>query len=150
LGKDVWQCMAQPVEPLSHCKAVLQEKAADLIDDRGPLPYQAVAHTMQRLEIELFVCFRWYAPRRGTLYGFSDRQRIPKIILVSLPEGLGIDRRHLPDVVAEGEQLTGHIVRSHAYLYPDQAWRHIRKPRHNFGARYLLAQHDPSSCIEAN
>src|SRR6476469_8653029 len=85
-------------------------------------------HTMQRLEIELFVRFRRYAPRRGTLYGFCNRQRIPKIILVSLPEGLGIDRRHLPHVVAEGEQLTGHIVRSHACLYPDQAWQHIREP----------------------
>jgi hypothetical protein len=40
------------------------------------------------------------------------------------------------------------IVRSHACLYPDRG--HIRKPRHNSGARYLLAQHDPSSCIEVN
>src|ERR1700756_1928311 len=132
--------MAQPVEPLPHREAVLQEKAAHLIDNRGPLPYQAVAHTMQRLEIELFVRFRRYAPRRGPLHGFSNRQRIPEVILVSLPEGLSIDRRHLPHVVAEGEQLTGHIVRSHACLYPNQAWRHIRKPRHNSGARYLLAQ----------
>jgi hypothetical protein len=76
--------------------------------------------------------------------------RISKVILVALPERLGIDRRHLPHVMAEDEQLTGHIVRSHACLYPDQAWRHIRKPRHNSGTRYLLAQHDPSSCIEAN
>jgi hypothetical protein len=105
---------------------------------------------MQRLEIELFVCFRRYAPRRGTLYGFCNRQRIPKIILVSLPERLGVDRWHLPYVVAEGEQFTGHIVRSHARLYPDQAWQHIRKPRNNSGARYLLAQHDPSSGIETN
>src|SRR4029077_16532419 len=102
--------MAHPVEPWPHRDAVLQEKAADLIDDRGPLPHQAVAHTMQRLEIELFVCFRRYAPRRGTLHGFSDRMRIPKVILVSLPERLGVDRRHLPHVVAEAEQLTGHIV----------------------------------------
>jgi hypothetical protein len=33
LGTDVRQCMAQPVEPLPHRDA----KAADLIDDRGPL-----------------------------------------------------------------------------------------------------------------
>ena len=106
LGKNVRQCMAQPVEPLPHRDAVLQEKAADLIDDRCPLPYQAVAHTMQRLRIELLVRFRRYVPRRGTLYGFSNRMRISKIILVSLPERLGVGRRHLPHVVAEGEQLT--------------------------------------------
>src|ERR1700758_1048971 len=111
--------MAQPVEPLPHRDAVLQEKAANLIDDRGPLPHQAVAHAMQRLEIELLVRFRWYAPRRGTLHGFSNRLRISKVILVSLSERLGVDRRHLPHVVTEGEQLTVHIVRPHACLYPN-------------------------------
>src|ERR1700757_3250593 len=93
--------MAQPVDPLPHRDAVLQKKAAHLIDNRGPLPHQAVAHTMQRLEIELFVRFRRYAPRRGTLHGFSNRMRISKVILVSLPESLGGDRRHLPHVVTE-------------------------------------------------
>jgi len=68
--------MAQPAEPLPHRDAVLQEKAADLIDDRGPLLHQAVVHAMQGLEMELLVRFRRYAPRRGTLHGFSNRMRI--------------------------------------------------------------------------
>jgi len=127
-AKDVRQCVAQPVEPLPHRDAVLQEKAADLIDDRGPFAHQAVAHTMQCLQIELLVRFRRHTPCRGTLHGFSNRVRISKVILVSLAERLGIDWRHLPHVVPEGEQLTGHIVRSHAYLYSNQTWRHIRKP----------------------
>src|SRR6516165_9080670 len=117
--------MAQPVEPLPHRDAVLKEKAADLIDDRGPLPHQAVAHTMQRLEIELLVRFRRYAPRGGTLHRFSNRVRIAKVILVGLPERFGVDRRDLPHVVVESAQLPGHIVRSHAHLYPDETWRHI-------------------------
>jgi hypothetical protein len=94
-------------EPLPHRDAVLQEKAADLIDDRGPLSHQAIAHAMQRLEIALFVRFRWYAPHPGTLHGFSDRMRISKVILVGLPERLGIDRRHLSHVVVEGKQFAG-------------------------------------------
>ena len=106
MGENVRQSMAQPVEPLPHRDAVLQEKAADLIDDRGSLPYQAVAHAMQRLQIELLVRLRWYAPRCRTLHGFGNRMRISKIILVSLPEWLGVDRWHLPHVVAEGEQRT--------------------------------------------
>src|SRR5215475_5263146 len=77
--------MAQPVEPLPHRDAVLQEKATDLVNDRGSLRHQAVAHTMQRLEIELLVRFWRYAPRRGTLRGFSNRMRISKVIFVSLP-----------------------------------------------------------------
>jgi hypothetical protein len=76
--------------------------------------------------------------------------RISKVILVGLPERLGVDRQHLSYVVVEGKQFAGHIVRSHACLYPDQAWRHIREPRHNFGAGHLLTQHDLSSGVEAN
>ena len=72
--------------------AVLQEKAADLIDDRGSLRHQAGAHTMQRLQIELFVRLWRDAPRLRTLHGFSNRMRIS----VALPERLGVDRRHLP------------------------------------------------------
>src|SRR5215470_5368669 len=99
--------MAQPVEALPHGDAVLEEKAADLIDGRGPLPHQAVAHTMQRLEIELLVRLCRYAARRRALYSFSNRMRISKVVLVALSERLGIDRRDLPHVMADGEQLTG-------------------------------------------
>src|SRR6516225_250167 len=105
---------------------------------------------MQRLEVELLVRLCRYAARRRTLHGFSNRMRISKVVLVALPERLGIDRRHLPHVMPKREQLTSHIVRSRACLYPDQTWRHIRKPRRNSGARYLLAQHDRSTYIEAN
>ena len=90
------------MEPLPHRDAVFQEKAADLIDDRGPLPHQAVAHAMQRLEIELLDRFRRYAPCRGTLHGFRNGLRISKVIFVGLSERLGVDRRHLPHIVAKG------------------------------------------------
>jgi hypothetical protein len=36
------------------------------------------------------------------LRGFSNHMRITKVILVGLPEKLGVDRRHLPHVVVEG------------------------------------------------
>src|SRR5262245_37215928 len=141
--------MPQPMETLAHGDAVLQEKAADLIDDRGPLANQAVAHAMQRLKIELLVRLCRDAPSRGTLHGFSDRMRIAEVVLVGLPKGLGIDWRHLPDIVADGEQFPGHIVRSHAGLDPDQAWRHIRKPGHNSVACHLLPQHDFPTSVQA-
>ena len=41
---------------------------------------------MQRLEIELLIGFRRYAPRRGALHGFSNGLRISKVILMGLPE----------------------------------------------------------------
>ena len=105
---------------------------------------------MQCLQIELLVRFRRHAACCGALHGFSNRMRISKVILVGLPERFGVGRRHLPHVVVEGEQIAGHIVCSHACLYPDQARRHIRQPRHNFGSSHLLAQHDLSSGVEAN
>jgi hypothetical protein len=139
--------MAQPMKALAHGNAMLQKEAADLIDDRSPLPNQSIAHAVQRLKIELFIGFCRYTQRRWTLYGFSDRQRITKVVLVVLPEWFGINRWHLPYVVADGEQLAGHIVRSHPRLYSDQAGRHIPKPSHNAIARHLLAQDNSSSSI---
>jgi hypothetical protein len=103
LRKNVGQCMAQPMDALAHGNAVLQEKAADLIDCRGSLPNQPVAHAMQRLKIELFVCLCRHTPRRWTLHRFCDRKCIAEVILVRLPEGLGIDRWDLPNVMADGE-----------------------------------------------
>src|SRR5215831_12317361 len=148
LRKDVRQRMAQPIEALAHRNAMLQQKAADLIDDRSALANEPVAHAMQCLEIELLVRLWRDAARRWALYSFSDRMRIAKVILVCLPERLGIHRRHLPHIVAEGEELAGHIVRSHSCLYTNQACRHIRKPRHNSIACYLLPQNNPTSCVE--
>lgn len=75
--------------------------------------------------------------------------RVPEVILVGLPKGLGISRRHLPHIMTNGEKLPGHIVRSHARLYADQARRHIRKSGDNSVARHLLAQHNLASCIQA-
>jgi hypothetical protein len=74
-----------------------------LTDDRGPLANQAVADAMQCLKIKLLIGLCRDAPCRRTLHGFSDRMRIAEVILVGLPKGLGIDRRHLPHVVTDGE-----------------------------------------------
>jgi hypothetical protein len=44
----------------------------------------------------------------------------------------------------------GRVRAAHGSHSAFPVWRHIPKPRHNFRARHLLAQHDRSSCIEAN
>src|SRR6185295_9993577 len=138
------------MKALAHGNAMLQEEAADLIDYRGPVPNQSVAHAMQRLKIELFVGLYRHTQRRWTLHGFSDCERISKVILLVLSEGLGVDRWNLPYIMANGEEITAHIVCSHACLNPDKAARHIRKPGHNSIACHLLAQNDCPSCVEPN
>ena len=45
---------------------------------------------------------RRYAPCRRTLHGFRNGLRISKVIFVGLSERLGVDRRHLPHIVAKG------------------------------------------------
>ena len=122
--------------------AVLQEETADLIDHRGSLPNQPVSHAMQSLKIELRVRLCWHTSCRCKLHCFCDRKCIAEVILVGLPEGLGIDRWDLPNIVANGDEFTGHIMRSHAYLYTD---RYVRKPSHNPVASYLLPQGNLSS-----
>ena len=82
--------MAQEAEALAHGNAVLQKKAADLIDHSCPLADEARSYPMQRLQIELIVGLYRNAACRWPLHSFRDRVGIPEVVLVALPERLGI------------------------------------------------------------
>jgi hypothetical protein len=49
-------------------------------------------------------------PRRTAFYSFRNRVRIPKVVLVCLPERSGIGWRHLLDLVTKRDQLTSYVV----------------------------------------
>ncbi|MGA3141076.1 MAG: hypothetical protein ABSD09_19700 [Xanthobacteraceae bacterium] len=53
------------------------------------------------------------------LANFRDRVRIPEVVLVTLTERLGINRRHLLHVVTERYQLSSYAMRRHAGLNTD-------------------------------
>jgi hypothetical protein len=58
---------------------------------------------MQRLQFQLISGLYRDAAGRRALDSFGDRMRIPKVVLVSLAEWLGIGRRHLFDLMTEGK-----------------------------------------------
>ena len=69
---------------------------------------------------------------------------------MTLTERHGISRWHLLHVMAEPNQLAGHIVCRHAGLDTDQAPRQICQPGHNPATTKLLTQDDRPLVIQAN
>ena len=53
------------------------------------------------------------------LANFRDRVPIPEVVLVTLTERLGINRRYLLHVVTERYQLSSYAMRRHAGLNTD-------------------------------
>jgi hypothetical protein len=93
--------LAEEAKPLSYRNAMLQEKAADLIDHCRSLADQARSHPVQCLQIEFIVSLHWNAACRRPLRSFRDRVGVSEVVLVALPERFGIGWRYLLDVMAE-------------------------------------------------
>jgi hypothetical protein len=102
--------LAKEAKPLADRNAVLQKKAADLIDHSGPAADQARSHAVKGLQIQLIAGLYRNAACRWPLHSFRDRVRIPEVILVTLTERFGISRWHLLYVMTECNQLTTHII----------------------------------------
>src|SRR5258705_9847980 len=84
--QDVRKLLAEEAKPLTYRNAVLQEKAADLIDHSRPLADQARSHPVQCLEIELIVGLHWNAAGGRPLDSLRDRVGVSGVVLVALPE----------------------------------------------------------------
>jgi xanthine dehydrogenase molybdopterin-binding subunit B len=69
---------------------------------------------VQRLQIQLFICFNWDEPRRRSLHGLGYGMGISEVILVSLSKRLSICRRDLLHIVAKRCKLSSDVGRCHA------------------------------------
>jgi hypothetical protein len=74
--QDAWQLGAQETQPLPHRDASLQQEGADLIDDAGTLTDQPLAHTVERLQVELFGSLGCDELHGRALHGLGDGLRI--------------------------------------------------------------------------
>jgi hypothetical protein len=112
---------------LAHSNAVLEEKAAKLVDhllfDRRSAANAPDGAPAGPVIVSLYR----NAACRGALHSFRDRVGVPEVILVALPKRLRKSRRYLFDHVTECNQFTGHVVRGHARLDSDQAWPYVHK-----------------------
>ena len=93
--------MAEEAKPLTYRNAMLQEKAADLIDHGRSLADEARSYPVQRLKIELIVGLHWNAACGRSLNSLGDCVGISEVVLVALPERLGISGRYLLYVMTE-------------------------------------------------
>jgi hypothetical protein len=91
-----------------------------------PLSDQARSHAVQCSQVRLIVGLYWNAACRWPQHCFRNCACVAEVVLVTLPEWLGIGRRYLSHIVTECEQLAGNVVRRHTRLDPDQARRCIR------------------------
>ena len=64
---------------LAHRNAVLEEKAAKLVDHCCPIADQPRTHTMQRLQVQLIVSLYRNAARRRALHSLRDRVGVQKV-----------------------------------------------------------------------
>src|SRR5215469_2594083 len=132
---------------LAHSNAVLEEKAAKLIDHCCPIADQPRAHAMQRLQIQLVVSLYRNAASRRALYSLRYRVGVAEVVLVALPKWLRKSRRYLFDFVTKRNQLAGHVMSGHASLDPDQARRHVHQSCGNPVPRNFLTQNDRTLLI---
>src|SRR5215471_12969353 len=93
--------------------AVLQEKAANLIDHCGAFANKARPYPVQCLQIELLIGLGWNKARRRSLHRLGHSISISKIILVSLPKRPRKGRRNLLHVAAKRRKLPSNVVCCH-------------------------------------
>jgi hypothetical protein len=135
---------------LPHRDAALQQEGADLIDDAGALADQSLAHTMERLQVELVGGLGCDELHGRTLHRLGDCFRIAKVILLPLRIRPNILRRHQPSVVSKHLQLANEMMRPDAGLHADQALRQIGQPGFDLASRPLLPQHDGAAPVLAH
>jgi hypothetical protein len=80
--------LAQEAMSLAHSNAMLQEKAAKLIDHGCPIADQPRTHPMQRLQVQLVVSLYRNAACQRALYSLRNGVGVPEVSLVVRPKRL--------------------------------------------------------------
>jgi hypothetical protein len=127
--EDLRELGPQETQALADCNAALQEEGADLVDDAGTLADHALAHTVQRLQVELFGCLGGDELHRGALNGFGDRLGVAEVVLLPLGIGTHVFCWHKPGIVTEHPEPATKMMCADAGFHADQARRNIREPR---------------------
>ncbi len=129
LGEDLRKLGPQETQTLADRNAALQEEGTDLVDDTGTLAHQALAHAMQRLQVELLGRLGRNELHGRALDGFGDRLGVAEVVLLPLGVRSNVFRRHEPGIVAKQMEPAAQVMGPDAGLHADQAGRHVREPR---------------------
>jgi hypothetical protein len=130
--------------------AALEQKGADLIDDARALLDQALAHAMQRLQVELLDGLRGDELHRRALHRLGDRLRVAKVVLPPLGIGPHVLGGHQASIVPQRLEAAAEMMRPDTGLHADEAWRHGGEAGFHLAARPFLPQHDGAAPIQAD
>src|ERR1017187_10319527 len=82
--EDLRHTLAQLGRALREYQTALQKEGTQLVDDRGSSRDQAVAHTMQRLQIQLVIRFDRHKSHVLAIHCLSNGLCIQEVVLVRL------------------------------------------------------------------
>src|ERR1700757_505884 len=128
----------------------LQQQSANLVDHCGASPNPPLAHSVQRLQVQLVIGLDRHEAHRGTSYSLGTRFAIDVVVLVRLHVRLHVLCRHQAHVMPLFPQSTAEKMRSSAGLHADQALAKVRCKATQLSPRALLANHDFTPCVDAN
>src|ERR1035438_2638639 len=129
--------------------AALQQQSTNLVDHRGAAHNPPLAHSVQRLQVELIVGLDRHKTHRRAGYSLGTRFGIDVIVLVRLHVRLHILCRHQARMSTLFPQSTAEKMRSSASLHADQALTKVRGKAQQLSPRALLANHDLATCVHA-
>ena len=130
--------------------ATFKQEAANLIDQRGAISNQAVAHAMQGLHVELLLGLQLDETHRRPCGGFGDCFGIAIIVLLRFDVGPDVLRRHQTDFMPETGQFPAHMMRAAAGLHSDDASIQLRREGENRRPSHSPLQDDCARLIKAD
>jgi hypothetical protein len=128
VAENAWQLSAQEAQALPHGNATLQQEAADLIDDAGPLTDQPLTHAVQCLQVELLGGLRRDELHGRTLHRLGDRLGVAEVVLLSFRIRAHVLRRHKPGMVPKHLEFAAEMMRADASLHADETRRQVGEP----------------------
>src|ERR1035441_8570781 len=130
--------------------AALQEQLANLVDHRGAAHNPPLAHSVQRLQVELIVGLDRHEAHRRAAYSLGTRFGIDVIVLVRLHVRLHILCRHQARIMPLFPQSAAQKMRSSAGLHADQALAKVRCETKKLKTRALFANYNFTTCGDAD
>src|SRR4029077_21155860 len=117
--QDARQLDPQETQSLPYRNAPLQQEGADLIDDAGTLTDQALAESVQGLQVKLVRGLGRNELHGWALHRLGNRFRIAGVVLLSFAIRPHVFGWHQPGIVAEQLQLAAEMMCTDAGLHAD-------------------------------
>src|ERR1700747_1696212 len=133
---------------LADGDATLQQQSANLVDHCGASHNPPLAHSVQRLQVELVIGLDRHKAHRRTGYSFGNGFGIDVVVLVRLHVWLHILCRHQAHIVSLFPQSAAEKMRSAARLHADQTLAKVRSKAQQLSSRTLLANYNCTACVD--